>query len=222
MSSDFNPRSPCGERPHQTGFRRYHTDFNPRSPCGERRQRDTRLMVTPEFQSTLPVWGATWQKSSGSWHHPISIHAPRVGSDRACLRGCGVCLDFNPRSPCGERLIPVTTMSAARPYFNPRSPCGERRLLLLLALHLTTTFQSTLPVWGATGNEVGHAVTGHISIHAPRVGSDYLSQGGRQFYTNFNPRSPCGERLQTAMEKMMGQKISIHAPRVGSDLPGYL
>ena len=35
----------------------------------------------------------------------ISIHAPRVGSDvrkhNADSRG----LDFNPRSPCGERLV---------------------------------------------------------------------------------------------------------------------
>ena len=34
----------------------------------------------------------------------ISIHAPRVGSD-ACMRlaDSGMEVDFNPRSPCGER-----------------------------------------------------------------------------------------------------------------------
>mgnify|MGYP001366051973 FL=1 len=57
------------------------------------------------------------------------------------------------------------------------------------------TFQSTLPAWGATGisfKMVG--VSGFISIHAPRMGSDY--------------KPPAGES---------GRKISIHAPRMGSD-----
>ena len=55
-------------------------------------------------------------------------------------------------------------------------------------------FQSTLPVWGATiaGLITKNLVT--ISIHAPRVGSDYED------------------------EKVEGfAAISIHAPRVGSD-----
>ena len=33
------------------------------------------------FQSTLPVWGATWQTASVNSYLTISIHAPRVGSD---------------------------------------------------------------------------------------------------------------------------------------------
>ena len=34
---------------------------------------------------------------------------------------------------------------------------------------------------------------------------------------NFNPRSPCGERLRVALVVKCGRVISIHAPRVGSD-----
>ena len=33
------------------------------------------------FQSTLPVWGATFVPNRLAWEHWISIHAPRVGSD---------------------------------------------------------------------------------------------------------------------------------------------
>ena len=33
---NFNPRSPCGERPQEAGERRPRGYFNPRSPCGER------------------------------------------------------------------------------------------------------------------------------------------------------------------------------------------
>ena len=78
------------------------------------------------FQSTLPVWGAT------------------------SLR---------------EEITMV------RKNFNPRSPCGER---LLIHNHTLTSkrFQSTLPVWGATILREIPAGTEGISIHAPRVGSD--------------------------------------------------
>ena len=80
----FNPRSPCGERPfHAGGAGQQVVHFNPRSPCGERlAQRDERIAKL-EFQSTLPVWGATWLKSS-------SVNSFAY---------------FNPRSPCGERLL---------------------------------------------------------------------------------------------------------------------
>ena len=39
--SDFNPRSPCGERRKNETTSRPPSDFNPRSPCGERQQRCT-------------------------------------------------------------------------------------------------------------------------------------------------------------------------------------
>ena len=34
-------------------------DFNPRSPCGERRLTVGFMTSFNQFQSTLPVWGAT-------------------------------------------------------------------------------------------------------------------------------------------------------------------
>ena len=152
-----------------------------------------------------------------------------------------VSADFNPRSPCGERLFVRAVNSVrgvisihapragsdgekAKPfggalYFNPRSPCGERR-------------------------------NGADIYTAPRQ--------------NFNPRSPCGERRYRAKvtvgkdifqstlpvrgatrrctkKQCIASKfqstlpvrgatmdrrgaacisgISIHAPRAGSDMP---
>ena len=61
-------------------------NFNPRSPCGERPR--VRKTVFPKslFQSTLPVWGATRISSSVFLRMGcISIHAPRVGSDPSTL-----------------------------------------------------------------------------------------------------------------------------------------
>ncbi len=56
-------------------------------------------------------------------------------------------------------------------------------------------FQSTRPLWGATGLFLRRHCLDHISIHAPLVGRDY--------------RRPCKRRRRT---------ISIHAPLVGRDL----
>ena len=78
-------------------------------------------------------------------------------------------------------------------------------------------FQSTLPVWGATANLQELLRPGCISIHAPRVGSDSDLRNGEPDRTDFNPRSPCGERPPAEGQKETPTEISIHAPRVGSD-----
>ena len=123
------------------------------------------------FQSTLPVWGATFPVPLPLCSVVISIHAPRVGSDGVLHKYHPLPSYFNPRSPCGERLdftrillldltisihAPrVGSDSEGRPPrshshdFNPRSPCGERRLPFF-----------------------AHCSMCRISIHAPRVGSD--------------------------------------------------
>ena len=56
----FNPRSPDGERRRQCDIRWRSSDFNPRSPDGERRGDGNQPTVATA----------------------ISIHAPRMGSDR--------------------------------------------------------------------------------------------------------------------------------------------
>ena len=76
-----------------------------------------------QFQSTLPVWGAT---SGGS-----------------CRRSKN--LDFNPRSPCGERHKNIKKLKEETMDFNPRSPCGERQQTCtntsLRQLHYTPKLQ---------------------------------------------------------------------------------
>ena len=102
--------------------------------------------------------------------------------------------------------------------FNPRSPCGERRLAWPAALTFRR-FQSTLPVRGATAVRVfDWHLQLSISIHAPRAGSDYLQQDAPAAPGYFNPRSPCGERLCPFRPPSGSCTISIHAPRAGSDI----
>ena len=170
-ADDFNPRSPCGER-HKVmpegwdgkafqstlpvwGATRRRGDAHGRGEISIHAPRvgsdsitRTRPRRLERFQSTLPVWGATIFKCHDCGRSTISIHAPRVGSDDLLATWVsGVC-NFNPRSPCGERL---------------------RRSMVVIC---SGVFQSTLPVWGATVDECATAIAVGISIHAPRVGSD--------------------------------------------------
>ena len=81
----------------------------------------------------------------------------------------------------------------------------------------TKQFQSTLPAWGATNFIGGSFVDSCISIHAPRMGSDSLTDISSHVETYFNPRSPHGERPYIRCADEPAGHISIHAPRMGSD-----
>ena len=78
--------------------------FNPRSPWGERQFYCSRQNFRLQFQSTLPVGGATcpWQRKP----LPMGNFNPRSpwGERRRRYRTGGGTADFNPRSPWGERL----------------------------------------------------------------------------------------------------------------------
>ena len=190
----FNPRSPCGERRVFTPRHLPTRYFNPRSPCGERlpllghlrtlnpisihallAESDGRASSVAiecrSFQSTLSLRRATSPSRVYRLGGGISIHALLAESDcPAPRKGNTRDLNFNPRSPCGERrydlqgaiyqaiisihaLLAESDASTGAEFtnqadFNPRSPCGER------------PFSARI-----------------------RANSTY-----------FNPRSPCGER----------------------------
>ena len=140
-----------------------------------------------------------------------------MGSDRARARRPQLMAGyFNPRSPDGERPRPGRTRPGRIPYFNPRSPDGERPTIPITATalytfqstlpgwgatypiydetHRSDLFQSTLPGWGATNAMRAADAVGYISIHAPRMGSDVLTNFRVSAHAHFNPRSPDGER----------------------------
>ena len=170
------------------------------------------------FQSTLPVGGATKYVGGELLYASISIHAPRGGSDNIPPAARPPGLDFNPRSPWGER-----------PKSSARS--GSERI-----------FQSTLPVGGATEHLNICRATWAISIHAPRGGSDIarlecgqsdmgfqstLPVGGERpappsrrasASADFNPRSPWGERRARLFPDACTRYISTHAPRGGATI----
>ncbi len=100
----FNPRSPRGERPIPRGITTgAWPNFNPRSPRGERHSRPLPYASSNQFQSTLPTRGATPRTHSRWDSAAISIHAPHAGSDTVGRYRTPVQINFNPRSPRGER-----------------------------------------------------------------------------------------------------------------------
>ena len=236
--ADFNPRSPCGERREALAQALRHVNFNPRSPCGERLQHVKGLVLVASFQSTLPVRGATLRRGFKSSQTTISIHAPRAGSDplrndparqgrisihapragsdlRFSKRRAGS-NNFNPRSPCGERLGTWCHWGPIHQDFNPRSPCGERRAACKTG-DVEVLFHSTLPVRGATLFKTAISPILAFQSTLPVRGATEVVVSTRNRVTHFNPRSPCGERpvVLDALPAVGG--ISIHAPRAGSD-----
>ena len=170
---NFNPRAPCGARQSVTNTKSTNSPFQSTRPmrgatsprykrsddhpvsihaphagrdrCGYVRRRRCHVSIhaphagrdqeyaarsqTTEFQSTRPVWGATFLVLCGVEDVHVSIHAPRVGRD-----------------------TPMMTSFSPRKGFNPRAPCGARRRMQQCSTS-TMTFQSTRPVWGATGGK---------------------------------------------------------------------
>ncbi len=149
----------------------------------------------------------------------ISIHAPRMGSDKVATSKFGTFLRFQSTLPGWGATTKVRAHRAWAMDFNPRSPDGER--LVGCGHHYSLlSFQSTLPGWGATRRAQRAWRARFISIHAPRMGSDYVSESDGSWSDafqstlpgwgatelceqqqhrkhHFNPRSPDGERQQT-------------------------
>ena len=167
----FNPRSPCGERQH---VRYGHFDSGnisihaPR--VGSDSYQQSCMAFCFEFQSTLPVWGAT-------------TRAIRFTS----------ALIFQSTLPVWGATFYRDTVPCAHVYFNPRSPCGERpgqSAKLYRQQHISIH----APRVGSDATCAPIGAGRGISIHAPRVGSDLFAKLPSADFYDFNPRSPCGER----------------------------
>ena len=168
----------------------------------------------------------------------ISIHAPRGGSDKQWIPRNWTAMNFNPRSPWGERQF-LDRCGRQRDHISIHAPRGGSDVGHHALLSLGDIFQSTLPVGGATIKILIVPCQRPISIHAPRGGSDQAFSVDPVVDVYFNPRSPWGERLATCLAiefpgifqstlpvggatrpgwaLRVRPSISIHAPRGGSD-----
>ena len=169
------------------------TYFNPRAPCGARPHvRDGQLKAAA-ISIHAPHAGRDPAPRPGGIRYNISIHAPHAGRDARHSNWTGFFPYFNPRAPCGARRqnplrrsgscgISIHAPHAGRdadreaskkwneisihaPHagrdpepvaavnticnFNPRAPCGAR-LGASLEDRDAGKFQSTRPMRGAT------------------------------------------------------------------------
>ena len=191
---DFNPRSPHGERrvrkmvsssrvhisthAPRTGsdagryrHRRRCAYFNPRSPHGERHTPTNTTRRKPHISTHAPRTGSDRADYLDSLPLPFQPTLPARGATRYEEPNRVLTMDFNPRSPHGERLVrlivsplifafqPTLPARGATHYapedchtdsdFNPRSPHGERLFKHVYRI-CGLSFQPTLPARGAT------------------------------------------------------------------------
>ena len=98
------------------------THFNPRSPCGERPHSPHTAFPARAFQPTLPMRGATLEKKCCGF--AVTNFNPRSPCGERPARSSIPPMRnyFNPRSPCGERLhflgydIPEGIISTHAPH----------------------------------------------------------------------------------------------------------
>ena len=193
-SAHFNPRSPQGERQkcYVKTNRAHH--FNPRSPQGERHASGIRHFIGMIFQSTLPAGGATdnrqYSVTTALFQSTLPAGGATIWSDVGSVGEDY----FNPRSPQGERLS-LCKRDLQLFMISIHAPRRGSDVLWLHVMTIPTRFQSTLPAGGATGKNICHPLPSrhfnprspqgerrhrasstcrnwHISIHAPRRGSD--------------------------------------------------
>ena len=171
--SDFNPRSPHGERRFSPFSIRSTMSFQPTLPArGATSVRLSTMQASSRFQPTLPARGATWMDNDYDRHPefqptlpargatpatpgrpaslPISTHAPRTGSDPPRrLRGQKEVI-FQPTLPARGATRALRRGHLRVCHFNPRSPHGERPAPERIFLRSGAGFQPTLPARGAT------------------------------------------------------------------------
>ena len=102
------------------------TNFNPRAPCGARPANPPPHSSGKSISIHAPRAGRDFGFGLNGHDHGISIHAPRAGRDFAGGRDRKTYQNFNPRAPCGARLVAPARYGVG------------------------FTFQSTRPVRGAT------------------------------------------------------------------------
>ena len=168
------------------------------------------------FQSTLPARGAT-----------------------QCWKSRRPPLLFQSTLPARGATIKATGRAAFSSSFQSTLPARGATLLLGSTAAQGGEFQSTLPARGATRPSALSDRPAHISIHAPRTGSDDMLKGWCIMSYTFQSTLPArgatiklpnkGRRSAfqstlpargaTANHQNIGgrQSISIHAPRTGSD-----
>ena len=188
----FNPRSPCGERLNPCFLRIVRRIISIHAPRAGSDPGYSPQFACQQISIHAPRAGSDYESNMESWDGRISIHAPRAGSDEEDI-WCDDARLISIHAPRAGSDLPRMELDARGHNFNPRSPCGERRRILETG-RMERSFQSTLPVRGATGSQMqGSAPWNDFNPRSP-CGERPYGGGWHGWRVYFNPRSPCGER----------------------------
>ena len=170
------------------------SNFNPRSPHGERPMLTSPSCGAKEFQPTLPARGATLLLLVFFNDRQISTHAPRTGSDEKKVTFLPL-TEISTHAPRTGSDCPLSVRRPVPSNFNPRSPHGERPHVLHAQPTKTAVFQPTLPARGATSRiPSGTSSCTTFQPTLPARGATLSLCLCRSAAGYFNPRSPHGER----------------------------
>ena len=215
MQGNFNPRSPCGERPTYSAKRPVTPYFNPRSPCGER--------LPPRYLAWVPRSHFNPRSPCGERHmlpgtatfRQISTHAPHAGSDLRHWHHHRHRRISTHAPHAGSDSIPWTTKQSSM-RFQPTLPMRGATMIEVSCI-FQYVFQPTLPMRGATCNKRVHPWTCRFQPTLPMRGAT----GGCPIYWTgyriFQPTLPMrgATGLDDAIDRI--PEISTHAPHAGSD-----
>ncbi len=174
------------------------------------------------FQSTLPAGGATfWMEIQPAGLWDFNPRSPR-GERPDLTNATAATINISIHAPRGGSDTKMPEKISTKRHFNPRSPRGERPTDSLLAVGVVREFQSTLPAGGATPRssaainpqndfnprsprgerprlKLCEEASDCISIHAPRGGSDKLSEFTTIRTCGFQSTLPAGGATPKAL-----------------------
>ena len=150
MAWNFNPRSPCGERPEQVVVDEFQGRISIHALLAESDRTTSRPSILASgFQSTLSLRRATLPSRESSWTERISIHALLAESDYTAKTDNYNTIQFQSTLSLRRATWTASSTEATSRFqstlslrratddstvglgsggdFNPRSPCGERR-----------------------------------------------------------------------------------------------
>ena len=139
------------------------------------------------FQSTLPLRGATLRKEEAPWGVIFQSTLPLRGATDLHLAGIG-----------------VVVFQSTLPLRGATNWQDEICLFCQISIHA--------PLTGSDMNHHAQRSAFSISIHAPLTGSDRVVYQTRLSRSDFNPRSPYGERLEKTIQYPKTKNFNPRSP----------
>ncbi len=188
--------------------------FNPRTPCGVRHFPVILIPQLARFQSTHSLRSATNRQLACLLPTGVSIHALLAECDLGMTRRRATMTCFNPRTPCGVRLVRRAIRSHKSRFQSTHSLRSATEEACLVELGLKVSIHALLAECDVQGGESTfflsvsiHALLAEcdasrrnsssnvrVSIHALLAECDQLVMRDSFRWTSFNPRTPCGVR----------------------------